>query len=92
MKATADGVITMVKNADGGHGMQIHIKHDDNYLTSYSALSKFLVQEGDSVTKGQTIALSGDTGASTAPHLHYEVWKDGEYVNPEGFFTPNSGE
>ena len=90
VKATADGIITMTKEAETGYGMQIQITHDNNFITSYSALSKFLVAEGDSVSKGQIIALSGNTGASTAPHLHYEVIKDGEQVDPEYYMTKNN--
>ncbi|GAB4237115.1 MAG: hypothetical protein Tsb0034_12070 [Ekhidna sp.] len=82
--ATADGVIQNA-GTDGRHGKRIVIKHGHTYVTSYSHLSELEVKEGQKVSKGEQIGLSGNTGASTAPHLHYEVMKNDEYVNPSDY-------
>lgn len=79
--ATADGKIELAKE-DGKHGQRVIIKHNDTFTSAYSHLSSIDVKEGESVKKGDQIGLSGNSGASTAPHLHYEIQKDDEYVNP----------
>ncbi len=86
--ATADGKVTKVKLQTEGYGKHLVIQHDDIYSTLYAQLSKILVKEGQYVQKGDTIGLVGSSGASTAPHLHYEVRKQGEYVDPEPFLHP----
>ncbi|MEO9483553.1 MAG: peptidoglycan DD-metalloendopeptidase family protein [Ekhidna sp.] len=80
--ATADGKVVAVKTFDGGYGKLITISHGDTYQTRYAQLSQFKVKEGDEVKKGDVIALSGSSGASTAPHLHYEVLQDNKHVDP----------
>jgi hypothetical protein len=66
----------------------ITINHGDKYQTRYAQLSEFSVKEGETVKKGQQIALSGNSGASTAPHLHYEVIEIGiGQVDPQPFIT-----
>ncbi|MEQ9007718.1 MAG: peptidoglycan DD-metalloendopeptidase family protein [Ekhidna sp.] len=79
--ATADGKVELAKE-DGKHGQRVIIKHNDTFTSAYSHLSSIDVKEGESVKKGDQIGLSGNSGASTAPHLHYEIQKDDEYVNP----------
>lgn len=80
--APADGEILFAEE-DGRHGLRIKMKHGDSFQTAYSHLGKITVKVGDKVKKGDQIALSGNTGQSTAPHLHYEVIKEGEgSVNP----------
>ncbi len=69
-----------------GWGNFIVIKHDDTYETWYAHLNDFTVQKGDKVTLGQVIGHVGNSGYSTGPHLHYEVRKNGEKVNPEEYF------
>ena len=84
--ATGDGVVRFVKSSFGGYGKQIEINHGFGYRTKYAHLSEFLVRKGQKVKRGELIAYSGNTGGSTAPHLHYEVIKDGKKVNPVNFF------
>lgn len=84
--ATADGKVKAVIEGDKGHGNHVIIEHDSEYKTKYANLSKFAVSAGMDVKKGQIIAYSGNSGASTAPHLHYEVLRNEEQVNPVDFF------
>ena len=62
-------------------GHYVILKHSD-FITRYYHLSKTLVTEGDQIAAGDIIALSGNSGASTGPHLHYEVIKDGKHIDP----------
>ncbi|MBU5674999.1 peptidoglycan DD-metalloendopeptidase family protein [Alkaliphilus sp. MSJ-5] len=66
----------------GSYGKAVIIDHGGGIMTLYAHNSKLLVQNGQTVTKGQKIALIGSTGLSTGPHLHFEVRKDGQYTNP----------
>ncbi len=84
--ATGDGI---VKKADGtvsGFGNHIEINHGYGYLTLYAHLSKYKVRAGQKVKRGDIIGYVGSTGRSEAPHLHYEVHKNGEVVNPLNFY------
>jgi murein DD-endopeptidase MepM/ murein hydrolase activator NlpD len=77
--ATGDGV---VRKADAsvylGYGNHIEINHGYGYLTLYAHLSKYKVRPGQKVKRGDIIGYVGSTGRSEAPHLHYEVHKNGE--------------
>ncbi len=84
--ATADGEVLHTLAHETGRGMHIILKHDDQYSTLYAHLSRFAVKECQKVKKGDIIGYSGNTGASTGPHLHYEVLKNGEYVDPRDYF------
>jgi murein DD-endopeptidase MepM/ murein hydrolase activator NlpD len=84
IRATAMGAVEDVR-IDRYLGLTIEVRHDNGFLTRYSHCSQALVSASDRVNRGQTIALVGNTGRSTAPHLHYEVLKDGKYVNPTEF-------
>lgn len=84
--ATADGVVKLVKSEIWGYGQHIIIDHGNGFETLYGHLSKFSIKQGQSVKRGQLIGLVGSTGKSTAPHLHYEVHKNGEAINPAFFF------
>jgi murein DD-endopeptidase MepM/ murein hydrolase activator NlpD len=84
--ATADGVIESVIREIWGYGQHIIINHGNGYKTLYGHLSKFKVKKGQKVTRGQLIGLVGSTGKSTGPHLHYEVHRNGEKLNPAFFF------
>lgn len=86
VQATASGTVLVVEISEEAYGKKVEIDHGDGYVTKYAHLSEIKVSEGESVSLGQVIALSGNTGASTAPHLHYEVIKDGEYVDPMNYF------
>ena len=79
--ATADGVVRHV-GFESGFGKRIFITHQGGYETHYAHLDSYQVKEGDEVYKGQIIGLMGNTGLSTGPHLHYEVIKDGDKLNP----------
>ncbi|MCR4895684.1 MAG: M23 family metallopeptidase [Lachnospiraceae bacterium] len=65
-----------------GYGYVVYIDHPDGRQTRYGHLSRILVSVGDKVSQGQTIALSGSTGVSTGPHIHFEILIDGKQVNP----------
>ena len=65
-----------------GYGYVVYINHPDGRQTRYGHLSKVLVSAGQTVTQGQKIALSGNTGVSTGPHLHFEILINGTQVNP----------
>lgn len=82
VKASGDGVITFA-GVHGGHGNFVKIDHNGTYSTAYAHLHKFAkgVKVGSRVKQGQVIAYVGTTGVSTGPHLHYEVIKNGQYVN-----------
>jgi len=81
VSAPADGVVVFA-NRDSGYGKMIKINHGYGYTTIYGHLEKFLVKEGSKVSRGQPIGKVGMSGRTTGPHLHYEVWKDGEKQNP----------
>ena len=89
---TADGVVDF-SGLRSGYGYQVRIKHEvSGYVTSYSHLSRIPknIRRGTKVTRGQLIALSGSSGLSTAPHLHYEVRSlDGNALNPILFLQPS---
>lgn len=89
IRATAPGVVEDVSN-DKYFGMILIINHGYGYSTKYGHCSQILVAKGDHVERGQTIALVGNTGRSSAPHLHYEVLKDGKSVDPTKFMYPGS--
>lgn len=84
--ATADGTVSEVKRSRRGYGNTIIIDHGFSYKTVYAHLNSFKVREGQKVTRGQVIGTIGNTGKSTAPHLHYEVRKNNRAINPIHFF------
>ena len=83
--ATADGVVEAVRTDTYGYGKYVIIDHGFGYKTRYAHLSKINVEKGMTVTRGSLIALSGNSGRSSGPHLHYEVMYKGNYVNPMNF-------
>jgi len=84
VKVTADGVVALADHAGGG-GIVVIVEHGHGFRTAYAHNSKTLVTVGQHVKRGDVIALSGSTGVSTGPHLHYEVWKSGKHVNPSEY-------
>ncbi|MBP9642967.1 MAG: peptidoglycan DD-metalloendopeptidase family protein [Budvicia sp.] len=79
--STGAGEVVIAKFSRSA-GNYIVIKHGDNYKTQYMHLSKLLVKQGQKIKRGQKIALSGNTGRSTGPHLHYELLVNNKAVNP----------
>jgi murein DD-endopeptidase MepM/ murein hydrolase activator NlpD len=79
--AAGGGVVVEVKE-DEEYGLAVRLAHIDGYETLYAHTSRVLVQEGDRVPAGAVIALSGNSGRSTAPHLHYEVRRAGKMLDP----------
>lgn len=89
VRAVASG--TIVHAAwNGGHGKFIKINHADPYESSYSHLSKISVKNGQYVTKGQIIGQVGTTGLSTGPHLHFQIWKNGQFIDPMSADIPTT--
>jgi len=86
VKATAGGMV-ILSGWDEIYGNLVAIDHLNGYVTYYGHNSKNLVKVGDIVTRGQIIALSGNTGRSSAPHLHYEIRKDDVPVNPDSYLV-----
>ncbi|HXB41032.1 MAG TPA: M23 family metallopeptidase [Bacteroidia bacterium] len=84
--ATGDGVVEQSDANMQGYGNHVVINHGYSYQTLYGHMSKILVKAGQKVKRGQLIGLVGSTGLSTAPHLHYEVIKNGQKVNPINFY------
>lgn len=83
---TGDGRVIRVIRSNRGYGNEILVDHGFGYITRYAHLSAFKVKKGQYVKRGQVIGLVGDTGKSTAPHLHYEVIKNHHPINPIDFF------
>jgi len=79
--AVADGVVTW-SGERTGYGNLVEVNHGNGYLTRYGHNKQQLVEAGDTVRKGEAIALMGSTGRSTGPHVHIEVVHDGKHVNP----------
>lgn len=84
--ATGDGEVKLVRSDYGGYGKQVEIDHGYGYVTKYAHMDKFNVKKGQQVKRGEVIGYVGNTGSSTAPHLHYEIIKDNKKVNPMNFF------
>ena len=84
--ATGDGVVTRVRTSFGGFGKHVKIDHGYGYETLYGHMSNFNVKKGQKIKRGECIGYVGNTGKSTAPHVHYEVHKDRKRINPVHFF------
>ena len=84
VKAVAKGEVAFA-GLKGGFGNCIILKHGNGFETLYGHLSKILVSVGQPIDIGQQIGLIGSTGRSTGPHLHYEVHRNGQKINPEDF-------
>jgi len=79
--AVGDGEVVISKNGSET-GNYVAIRHGRQYMTRYMHLKKSLVKPGQQIKRGDRIALSGNTGRSTGPHLHYEMWINQQAVNP----------
>jgi murein DD-endopeptidase MepM/ murein hydrolase activator NlpD len=84
--ATGDGKVSTYKRSRAGYGNHIVIDHGYGYQTLYAHMSKVDVKRGQKVKRGDVIGYIGSSGRSTAPHLHYEVIKDGRKINPINYF------
>ena len=84
--ATGDGVIKRADNRSSGYGRHIRIDHGFGYVSLYAHLNKYNVRRGQKVKRGDIIGYVGNTGRSVAPHLHYEIIKEGVKVNPLNFY------
>ena len=82
--ATANGVVSYV-GWRTGYGNTVEIDHGFGYMTRYAHASKFLVERGQTVTRGMAIAQVGQTGTATAEHVHYEVWVGGRAMDPQDY-------
>lgn len=72
---------------NGGHGKQVELQHDGRVTTRYSHLDALLVRQGEVVKRGDLIGLVGETGVATGPHLHFEIRRDGDALDPEFVMT-----
>ena len=84
IRSTGAGMVTMVGKGKN-YGNFLKIKHGDGLETRYAHCSKILVKKGDIVEKNQVIALVGNTGRSTGPHLHYEIRLNGRALDPRQY-------
>ncbi len=85
VKATADGIVSYA-GWSAGSGHTVVIEHGRGFSTAFAHNQRNLVRVGQKVRRGDVIALSGSTGLSTGPHVHYEIWKNGRHVNPNAYF------
>ena len=88
VKASRDGVVTRARRYSA-YGDCVDIQHEDGSMTRYGHNSKVTVTAGQQVKQGEEIALSGNTGDSTGPHVHFEIWIDGRRVNPLDYVNKN---
>ena len=84
--APSDGKVIRVDSRSAGYGKHIRIDHGFGYVTLYAHLSEYNVRRGQRVKRGDVIGFVGNTGRSVAPHLHYEIRKDGKHLNPINFY------
>ncbi len=84
--ATADGTIEEVSVRFSGYGKMVVIDHGFGYKTRYAHMHDFVVRNGQNVKRGELIGYVGNTGLSTAPHLHYEVMLNDVHINPVHYF------
>jgi murein DD-endopeptidase MepM/ murein hydrolase activator NlpD len=78
----AGGATVAAAGPDPDYGLFVLLRHPDGYESMYGHASRLLVREGDTVSAGQVIALTGSSGRSTAPHLHFEIRREGQSLDP----------
>ncbi len=88
VKAVSDGTV-LYSGLRAGYGWTVLLEHDNGMITLYAHNSRITAEAGQMVKKGETIALSGNTGRSTGPHVHFEAWQAGANITPA--FMPGSG-
>ena len=84
VRAAADGVVAYVGDGIAALGGLVIVRHGDGWTSVYGHTSKLLVQRGQAVKQGQTVALSGDTGFADRPEVHFELRKGRTPVDPQG--------
>ena len=89
IRAAAGGVVKQ-SGYFGGYGYMVSVRHDNGYVTRYAHCSVLKVKKGMMVSEGEVIGLVGSTGRSTGSHLHFEVMRDGRFLNPEKYLLPNN--
>lgn len=87
--AAGDGVIKRADASSSGYGNHIRIDHGFGYVSLYAHLYKYNIRKNQKVKRGDIIGFVGSTGRSEAPHLHYEIFKDGQRINPINFYYGN---
>jgi len=85
--ATGDGRIARADARAVGFGNHVRIDHGFGYVSIYAHMDKIVVRRGNRVKRGDLIGYVGNTGRSVAPHLHYEIVKDGKKINPINFYS-----
>lgn len=88
VKVTADGVVASVTTRGSGLGRIVNVNHANGYSTVYACLKETRVSPGQRVKRGDVVALSGESGLSKGPHLHYEIHKNGKPVDPIDYLFP----
>jgi len=86
INSVAAGVVTWSAQRSG-YGLMVEVNHGNNYKTRYAHADQLLVEVGEIVKKGQTVALVGVTGRTTGPHVHFEVFKNGRVVDPASYIN-----
>jgi len=86
VKATADGIVSYSGSSEGS-GNTVVIEHGHGFSTAYAHNLRNLVRVGQRVKREDVIAITGSTGISTGPHVHYEIWKNGRHVNPMAYLA-----
>lgn len=84
--ATGKGIVEKASYSNGGYGNRVIINHGYGYKTLYAHMSEITVKDGEEVSRGQVVGYVGNTGTSVGPHLHYEVSKNGQKINPSHFY------
>jgi murein DD-endopeptidase MepM/ murein hydrolase activator NlpD len=84
--STGKGKVILAEKSGSGYGNHVIVDHGYGYQTLYGHMSKINVKQGQTVSRGEILGLVGSTGLSSAPHLHYEVLKNGNKVNPVNFY------
>jgi murein DD-endopeptidase MepM/ murein hydrolase activator NlpD len=86
VKATANGIVSFAGWTESS-GIVVVAEHGHGFSTAYAHNRKALVRVGQRISRGEVIALSGSTGLSTGPHVHYEIWRNGRPTDPVGFLA-----
>jgi len=84
VSSVASGVVTFAGERSG-YGMLVEVNHGNGYESLYAHNQEVLVNPGDIVKKGQVVALSGNSGRSTGPHVHFEIHKNGRVIDPASY-------